>query len=59
MKQDKSDPVVKDVQWVPSKDIVTKRDEQFALLVYRVIRLYWQFFLGLVIGFLLGAGVFK
>jgi len=47
------------IQWISREDIVTKRDERLALQVYRIIKIYWQFLLGLIIGFLLGAGVFK
>ena len=46
--------------WIDAKDhLVSKRDEKAMLSVYRVIKIYWQFFVGLVIGFLLGLGVFK
>jgi len=51
---------VDDVHWLnANRDMVVKRDERAALSVYRVMKVYWQFLLGLFIGFLLGLGVFK
>jgi hypothetical protein len=46
--------VDKNIKWVDAKDdFVVKRDEKIILGLYRIVRTYYQFFVGLALGFLL------
>jgi len=46
--------------WVDAKDdMVVKRDEKAAIVVYRFVKMYISQILCLLLGFLLGVGVFK
>lgn len=56
----KKDDDVCDVEFIRAdRDMVFKRDEKAALMVYRFVKTYISQIVCLVLGFLLGVGVFK